>query len=260
MAVRSHCFSVQLAASAPVSEQKGKMFSFLLLHFVFIYETKAECTAVYYFGEKLQPKPDLFFRIWQHNRSPLSLKSAAPHVSSVALIRWVLISHRSVPSIRFKLDFASAAGFLLSNSYWIIKGEATLRLCCIFVLCAQRQNCQTLIIPAYERRVMHWLSEERDYCLFRVLPAAFLCYKNRKTCIKIPVSFKWDLNGLLTAGVSSGICLYLRDEKDFSVMSLSVQPSPSQIINKETYLWCETRSWTLSCSLKLDSNSCKESK
>lgn len=177
------------------------MFSFLLLHFVFIYETKAECTAVYYFGEKLQPKPDLFFRIWQHNRSPLSLKSAAPHVSSVALIHWVLISHRSVPSIRFKLDFASAAGFLLSNSYWIIKGEATLRLCCIFVLCAQRQNCQTLIIPAYERRVMHWLSEERDYCLFRVLPAAFLCYKNRKTCIKIPVSFKWDLNGLLTAGV-----------------------------------------------------------
>lgn len=106
------------------------MFSFLLLHFVFIYETKAECTAVYYFGEKLQPKPDLFFRIWQHNRSPLSLKSAAPHVSSVALIRWVLISHRSVPSIRFKLDFASAAGFLLSNSYWIIKGEATLRHFC----------------------------------------------------------------------------------------------------------------------------------
>lgn len=128
--VRSHC-CLQRSASAPVSEQK--MFSFLLLHFVFIYETKAECTAVYYFGEKLQPKPDLFFRIWQHNRSPLSLKSAAPHVSSVAVTRWVLISRRSVPSIRFKFDFASAAGFLLSNSYWIIKGEATLR--CAAFLC-----------------------------------------------------------------------------------------------------------------------------
>lgn len=121
---------------------------------------------------------------FDHSRVPLSLASAPAFRSDQLGL--------NQPSCQRGLNLTLCLRF-----------PAALHLCCVFVLCVQRQNCQMPIARACERRVVLRLSEGRDYCLFRVLPAAFLCYRKGKTCIKIPVSFKWDLNGLPTAGVQA---------------------------------------------------------